>query len=60
MNLVYKNEFGSVLPIQTLDVTAYDAEGNEIEIPKCDKCSNYKSQVIGKESFMWICTCCVE
>jgi hypothetical protein len=39
-------------------VTLHDSKGNEIEIPKCEKCDNYKNQIIGKESFMWYCPYC--
>lgn len=54
----YKTEFGSSQPVRFLDasqVTAYDKEDNEIEIPKCLKCGNYKAQAIGKTQIAWIC-----
>lgn len=51
-------EYGCSSPVQFTDestVTAYDSQGNEMEIPKCDKCDQFKCQVIGKERFAWMC-----
>ena len=39
-------------------VTLVDVSGTELEIPKCEKCDNYKNQIIGKEAFMWYCPYC--
>lgn len=49
-------EFGSSMPMGVANVTCYNAEGEEIEIPKCPKCDVHMSQMIGKESCMWVCT----
>jgi hypothetical protein len=60
MELIFSNEFGSIHPIRFLNpsqVKCYDYEGNEIIIPKCDKCNSHKTQVIGKDSFTWVCSC---
>jgi hypothetical protein len=51
-------EYGSSHPIGMVNVKAYDASGKEIEIPKCDKCGCHKSQLIGRDAFIWICTMC--
>ena len=56
---VFIEEWGSSQPIRFLDesmVTAYDSEGKEMEIPKCEKCGNFKCQIIGKEYWAWVCT----
>ena len=53
--------FVSLIPIRFLShaqVSMYDSEDKEIEIPKCKECDNFKNQLIGKESFMWICLQC--
>jgi hypothetical protein len=36
-------------------VEAFDTEGNEIVVPKCEKCQKYKNMIIGKTAFDWIC-----
>lgn len=38
-----------------IEATLHDSKGNEIEIPKCEKCGDSKLLVLGKESFMWFC-----
>lgn len=51
-------EFGSVGNVGFLDpenVKMYGEDGNEIKIPKCEKCGVHKCQVIGKNAFAWIC-----
>lgn len=51
-------EFGSSISIRFLNpqcVKIFDCNGNEIEVPKCDKCGNFKNQIIGKEAFAWVC-----
>ncbi len=53
-------EYGSAIPIRFWKPKCYDIKGNEIEIPVCEKCQISKSQLIGKESFMWTCTVCGE
>lgn len=56
----YQVEYDSSLPVRFLDprdVKMYDAFGNEMEIPKCE-CGSFKSQLIGKEYFKWICNSC--
>jgi hypothetical protein len=52
-----QEEWGSSQPVRFggLHVTLHDSEGEEIEIPKCPKCDVHMCQVIGKESFQWIC-----
>lgn len=55
-------EFGSSIPIHSLGpgrVTAYDADGKEIEIPICEKCGELKNAIIGKEFYKWRCLRCV-
>lgn len=46
------------LPVRFLKATPYNADGNEITVPRCEKCGAYKNQLIGKESFIWICQFC--
>lgn len=52
-----QEEWGSSQPVRFggLHVTLHDSEGEEIEIPKCPQCDVHMCQVIGKESFQWIC-----
>jgi hypothetical protein len=54
----YKAEWGSSVKFRFGNPKGYDADGNEIHVPRCEKCGCYKSQVIGKECFTWICTFC--
>lgn len=57
------SEYGSCQPVSFLDpenVKAYDAENNEICIPKCQKCGIHKCQIIGKNAYMWFCSMCGE
>ena len=55
----YIAEFGgNARFLDASQVKTYDGEGNEIEIPKCEKCGSFKIQVIGKESFVWLCPLC--
>jgi hypothetical protein len=35
-----------------------DASGNTIEMPKCEKCNEYKLGIIGKETIAWVCGNC--
>ncbi len=54
-------EFGTSMPIRFLspeNVKAYDSEGKEMIIPKCERCDDFKNQLIGKKSFMWLCPSC--
>jgi len=56
-----QEEWGTSHPVRFAGpgmVTLNDSEGNEIEIPKCEKCDNYKNQIIGKECFKWYCPYC--
>lgn len=56
---IYKTEFGCSHPVNFLDenqVIAYDCEGSKLEIPKCEKCGYFKSQLIGRSSFKWVCS----
>lgn len=60
-NKYLRAEWGSSQPVNFLNpsqVKMYDSDNNEIVIPKCEKCQCFKGQVIGKESFMWICHSC--
>jgi hypothetical protein len=60
-NQTLQSEFGCSSSLRFADenmVSAHDSEGNKIEIPRCELCDAFKSQLIGKESFMWICTMC--
>ena len=61
-NKDYTWEFGSSIPVKflNLNVTTFDCEGNDIEIPKCEVCGNFKSHISGKDSFCWICTICMK
>ena len=55
----YIAEFGgNVRFLHPSCVKMYNSENEEIEIPKCEYCGNYKSQILGKESFMNYCTIC--
>jgi hypothetical protein len=54
-------EFGSSMPIRFLgpeNISAYNSDGKEIIIPKCDKCQSFKSEIIGKTYWMWFCPSC--
>jgi len=54
-------EFGTSYPIRWIgegEIKCYDQDGNELKIPKCEKCDAYKSQLIGEHGYIWICTCC--
>lgn len=46
---------GNVRFLDNNDIKLYDYDGNQIDIPKCSNCECFKSQLIGKESFTWIC-----
>lgn len=53
-----KSEFESSHPIRWLNpeqVKAYDDEGNEISIPKCEMCGVNKCKIIGKTHCAWVC-----
>lgn len=57
----YECEYGSCNPIrfpEPQSVGFFDSDGNEIEVPKCDKCGSFKNPLIGKEAFQWICMNC--
>lgn len=54
----FEAEWGSSIPLRFANVRCYDSEGNEIIVPKCDKCGYHKCQVIGKQSFTYICLIC--
>lgn len=51
-------EYGPSGAFRLPDVTVYDGEGKEIEVPRCSKCGTAKCQLIGKEAFVWICMHC--
>ena len=52
-------EFGSISPIGTFSsVKMYDANNNEIEIPKCDKCESFKQELISPSAVAWVCPQC--
>lgn len=56
MEFKYECEFGSSIPVRfPTNVKCYNEEGNEIEIPKCQKCGNYKTEAIGKHASAWFC-----
>ena len=48
---------GSVRWLSDGDVTVHDAEGNEIEIPKCKSCGISYLYVVGKDVFAWVKQC---
>jgi hypothetical protein len=57
------SEYGSPQSLRHLsydNVKGYDAENNEICIPKCQKCGIHKCQIIGKNVYMWFCSMCGE
>lgn len=57
-DIVYEPEYGTsqLVRFPTVgEVTAYDSEGNEIEIPKCEKCGAYKCYAISKINSAWVC-----
>jgi hypothetical protein len=51
-------EWGSTGPIGFWEPKLYDGDGNEIIVPKCKGCQTSMGQIIGKESFMWVCMYC--
>lgn len=54
-------EYGSSHPVRFLDpdsVSMINAEGEEVCIPKCQKCGIHKCQVIGENAYMWFCAQC--
>jgi hypothetical protein len=51
-------EFGSNGGALFINATAFDSEGNEVEIPICNRCTNgYRTMLIGKEYAVWVCSC---
>lgn len=59
MSLVFKDpKTGISQPIRFVKATAYDADGNEIKAPKCEKCGSDKNQIIGKDKSIYICNGC--
>ena len=38
-------------------VKGYDADGNEIKNPQCDRCGAYKCQIIGTQAVAWVRMC---
>lgn len=59
MNEKIKEEFGSSQPVRFLgpeNVTMYDSEGNEIEIPKCEICGSRKQELMDNESSTYFMT----
>ncbi len=44
-------------PIQIAEAKMYDRAGEEIHVPKCEKCGSFKNMLMGRETFMWICAC---
>lgn len=55
-------EFGGAFPVRFLkpkDVKMFDSDGKEMEIPKCEHCGAYKTEVIGLKYCTWICCNCV-
>lgn len=55
---IFKTADGIVSHIRFLTPKCYDCDGNEIEIPKCEKCGNYKSQVFSKDCMKYFCAIC--
>ncbi len=54
-------EYGSSHPVNFLkpeNVIMTDEEGEEVCIPKCQKCGIHKCQVIGENAYMWFCAKC--
>lgn len=54
-------EYGSSSPVKFPDHSCYkltDSSGDEVKVPTCEKCGNYKSPVMGKYSFAWLCLTC--
>lgn len=55
-NWMYQAEFGGNVNFITAGkVKAYNSEGNEIQVPICEKCGCHKCQLIGKTHFAWAC-----
>lgn len=55
------SEYGSSNQVRFLDpecITTTDEEGEEICIPKCQKCRIHKCQLIGQNAYMWFCASC--
>jgi len=50
-----RSEWGSAVPVKFTECTLHDSKGKEIETPKCEGCGNYKSAVIGKQCYQWMC-----
>lgn len=57
---ILQEEWGSNTGVRFLDpkhVKLYDSDNKEVEIPKCETCGQYKSQLVGRKSFIWVCSC---
>lgn len=50
-------EYGSCANLGFANMKAhlYDADGNEIDIPKCNKCEKEMNSIIGKNAIGWFC-----
>lgn len=51
-------EWGSCSPVSFAKSTMVDAQGKEIEIPRCETCGNGKVCLIGSRAYEWICYEC--
>ncbi len=55
-------EFGSSHPVRFMEkssVRMIDEDGNESEIPTCNKCHNAKCMIVGSGFYDWICSNCI-
>ncbi len=51
-------EYGSIGGALFANMTAHDSEGNEIQIPVCNRCEDgYRSMLMGKGYGVWVCSC---
>jgi hypothetical protein len=59
MTLVFRSDDGKYEPLRAFTTAVpYDNEGQEIVVPLCKNCQQFKSQLIGKDSFVWVCQSC--
>jgi hypothetical protein len=50
----------SIRMLQFATPRAFDANGQEIETPRCKYCEGEMLQCIGREAYCWICPDCIQ
>ena len=56
-----KFEYGSCSNIRFVEpsmIRMYNSEGDEIEVPRCEKCGIAKTCAIGRDAYQYICMFC--